>query len=228
MSDWERIVTDLHGAVDDVDRAVAAFQALNETADISWLPRLHCLLAEGRDFFVREAAAVPIARLEGLRALPQLLHALHIGLEEGHDHDGLVSTVTDLVSAKPAQAAPILLEMIRDPLDWRRANAAWLWGYAAETIAVEPLLAALNDPVHCVRSEAAGALSSFEDREEVFSALCHATRDTNKEVRNSAVSALGYYGDQRAVPLLKKLRRDWTTQVRSTAKYALRQLREQR
>src|SRR5262245_30959652 len=114
MSDWDRIIADLHD-VEDVDRAVAACEALDKAADESWLPRLHRLLAEGRDFFVREAAAAPIARLEGLRALPQLLHALHLGEQEGHDNDGLVCLITGLVSDNPEEAAPALRQMIRDP-----------------------------------------------------------------------------------------------------------------
>jgi HEAT repeat protein len=78
MSEWDRIIADLHDVEEDTDRAVATFEALDKAADESWLPRLHQLLAKGRDFFVREAAAVPIARLEGLRALPQLLYALQL------------------------------------------------------------------------------------------------------------------------------------------------------
>jgi hypothetical protein len=49
MSDWDRIIADLHD-VEDIDRAVAACDALDQAADESWLPRLHELLENGRDF----------------------------------------------------------------------------------------------------------------------------------------------------------------------------------
>src|SRR3954447_15724592 len=106
MEAWDRSVADLHAA-GGVDRAVAACDALDRAADESWLPRLHQLLAGGRDFFVREAAAAPIARMEGLRALPQLLAAMERGEEEGHDNDGLCALIADLVAAEPNRSAPV-------------------------------------------------------------------------------------------------------------------------
>src|SRR5438128_3315362 len=158
MSEWDRIISDLHES-ENVDRAVAACQALDQAADESWLPRLRRLLAESRDFFVREAAATPIARLEGLQALPQLLHALHLAEEEGHDNDGLGALISDLVWANPQQAAPMLHQMLCASSEQRR-DAAWLWGFAAEVVTPEPLLAALDDPSPRVRSAAAGSLGS--------------------------------------------------------------------
>src|SRR5688500_6164508 len=128
MSQWDCIIADLHD-VENVDRAVAACEALDKAADESWLPRLHRLLALGRDFFVREAAAVPIARLQGLRALPRLLHALQRGEDEGHDNDGLTAVISDLVWANPEEAAPMLRRMIRGPGERQRSDAAWLWGF---------------------------------------------------------------------------------------------------
>ena len=85
MSEWDRILGDLTSVENDVDRAVAAWDSLDRAADESWLPKLHHLLAKGENFFLREAAATPIARLESLKALPQLLHALQLGEDEGHD-----------------------------------------------------------------------------------------------------------------------------------------------
>ncbi len=188
MSEWNRILADLHN-VEEVNRAVAACEALDKAADESWLPRLHQLLAEGRDFFIREAAAVPIARLEGLGALPQLLHALQLGEEEGHDNDGLAALVTGLVWANPEEATPALLRMIREPSERQRSDAAWLWGFAAQALTPEPLLALLNDPGPCVRSAAIGSLTSFKDREDVFASLVLALDDSDEQVKCSAASA---------------------------------------
>src|SRR5262249_20155973 len=162
-----RIIADLHD-IEDIDRAVAACEALDKAANESWLPRLHGLLENARDFFIREAAAFPIARLEGLRALPLLLHAMQLGEEEGHDNDGLSLAVTDVAPPSPAEAAPVLQRMIRSRSERTRADGAWLWGFAAEALTPEPLQALLSDPSSRVRSAAVGSLGSFKGREDVL------------------------------------------------------------
>lgn len=226
MIEWDRIIADLHD-VEDIDRAVGACEALDKAADESWLPRLHQLLAKGSDFFVREAAATLIARLEGLRALPQLLHALQLGEEEGHDNDRLASLVSGLVSANPEEAAPALCQMIREPSERRRSAAVWLWGFAANALAPEPLLALLSDPSARIRSATVGSLGSFEDREDVFAGLVQALEDPDEGVKCSAAIALGYYGDQRAVSPLRALLSDSSESVQRIVEYALEQLERQ-
>jgi HEAT repeat protein len=223
MSEWGRILADLHD-VENLDRAVGACEALDKAADESWLPQLHRLLAKGRDFFVREAAAVPIARLEGLRALPQLLRTLELGEKEGHDNDGLASLVSDLVWSNAKEAAPALLRMIRGPSERQRSDAAWLWGFAAEALTPEPLLALLSDPSPHVRSAAVGSLGSFKGREEVFTSLLKTLDDTDESVRCSVASALGYYGDRRAAAPLQALLGNSSESVQRIVEYALRQL----
>jgi bilin biosynthesis protein len=223
MSEWDHIVADLH-SVFDVDRAVKACETLDKAADESWLPRLHRLLAKDKSFFVREAAAFPIARLEGLRALPKLLHALKLGEDDGHDNDGLVAVISDLVSAHPEEAAPILLQMIRSRSERKRSDAAWLWGFAAEALTAEPLLKQLKDSSHRVRSSAIGSLPSFKAREDVFAVLVNALEDPDEEVRCSAASSLGYYGDKRAISPLRRLYYDSPESVRRIIEYAIEQL----
>jgi bilin biosynthesis protein len=223
MSEWDRIVADLHNVL-DVDRAVKACEALDKAADESWLPRLHRLLANDKSFFVREAAAFPIARLEGLRALPNLLHALKRGEEDGHDNDGLVSVISDLVSADQGEAAPLLLQMIRSRSERKRSDAAWLWGFAAEALTPEPLLKLVNDSSHRVRRAAIGSLASFKGREDVFGSLVNALEDPDEEVRCSAASSLGYFGDKRAISPLRRLYYDAPESVRRIVEYAIKQL----
>lgn len=223
MSEWDRIVADLHNVL-DADRAVRACETLDRTADESWLPRLHRLLAKDKSFFVREAAAFPIARLEGLRALPKLLHAKKMGEDDGHDNDGLVAVITDLVLAHPEEAAPILLQMIRSRSERKRSDAAWLWGFAAEALTPEPLLKLLNDRSRRVRSSAIGSLPSFKDREDVFTGLVNALEDQDEEVRCAAVSSLGYFGDKRAKAPLRRLYHDSPESVRRMIEYAIAQI----
>ncbi len=227
MSQWDRFIADLHD-MQNMDRAVAACAALDRAADASRLPELHRLLAEGRDFFVREAAAAPITRLEGLRALPQLLHARHLGEAEGHDNDGLDFLITELVSANAGQAAPPLRRMIEEPSERQRSDAAWLWGFAAAALTPDPLLALLADPSPRVRSAAAGSLGSFPGQEDVFAGLVRALNDPEDGVKCSAASALGHYGDLRALSPLRELLPRSGEAVRRIVEYALEQLRKMR
>ena len=223
MSELDRIIADLHDT-GDIDRAVGACEALDKAADESSLPRLHRLLATGRNFFIREAAAVPIARLEGIRALPKLLFALRLGEEEGHDNDGLVSVVTDLIWSHQEEAAPALRKMIGDPSERQRSDAAWLWGFAAQALAPEPLQSLLNDPSGRVRSAAISSLGSYKGREDVFAALVKSLEDPDEAVKCSATSALGYYGDRRAVALLRPLLSGSSELIQPIVKHALKQL----
>jgi HEAT repeat protein len=223
MSEWDRIVADLH-SVSDVDRAVRACRDLDNAATKSWLPRLYRLLTKDKSFFVREAAAYPIARLEGLRALPKLLYALKLGEDDGHDNDGLGSLISDLAWANPVEAAPILRQMIRSRSERKRRDVAWLWGFAAEALTPEPLFKLLNDSSDRVRSVAIGSLSSFKGREDVFVGLVRALEDADEGVRSSAASSLGFYGDRRAIPPLRRLYYDSPESVRRIIEYAIEQL----
>jgi HEAT repeat protein len=222
--EWDQIIADLHSS-EDVDRAVAASEALDRTADESWLPRLHSLLADGRDFFIREAAAAPIARIEGVLALPLLLNAMRRGEEEGHDNDGLCALISDLIGADPKRSAPMLLQMIDDVSERNRRDAAWLLGFVAEAITPEPLLTALCDSSPGVRAAATGSLSTFKGRPEVLDGLVRALADSEAEVRIAAASALGYLGDRRAETALREALADPAERVRFFARYALNQIK---
>lgn len=222
MPEWEQILADLRGAEDDVDRAVAACTALDVVADESRLSELRRLLTDGDDFFVREAAAVPVARLEGIRALPALLHAQQRGREEGHDNDGLNTVIVGVVESEPSEAASILLGMLAEPSEDSRCSAAWLLGFLVGFVSPGPLLDALGDPSPNVRSDAAGSLSGFGRTASVVDALIHAlSTDVDDQVRVSAASALGYLGDKRALPALQLALGDPADRVRSFASDAI-------
>ena len=223
MLEWHRILENLR-STDDVDFEEAC-GALDQAADESRLPDLYRLLTEKENFCAREAAVVPVVRLAGLRALPQLLDALRLGEQEGHDNDGPAALVADLVQESPAEAAPVLLTMLRAEDPARRAHAAWLLGFAIPAATVEPLVTALSaDRSAEVRAAAAGALSSFEGSEDATNSLVRALDDAAEQVRISAASSLGYLGDVRAVPRLRVALEDPAAGVRASAKYALEQL----
>jgi HEAT repeat protein len=218
---WADILVDLR-AEDDVDRIVQAAAHLDAVADESHVPDLYRLIQDD-DWFVREAAAVPLARLEGVRALPLLFRALTRGTQAGHDNDGLGSTIADVLEEHSEACAPLLVSMIADPDPELRAHAAWALGWQPPEIAHMPLLRAAQDSHAQVRASAAGSLSSFKIA-GTMEALRSLLGDSDEQVRVSATAALGYLGDRRALPALQAALHDLSERVRSFAQYALEKL----
>ena len=64
------------------------------------VPQLVALL-EDDSFYVREAAAWPLAELGRTEVLPQLLRAYQRGLDEGDDNDGFSAALIELASLPP-------------------------------------------------------------------------------------------------------------------------------
>lgn len=222
-SDWVQLISDLRNE-DDIDRAAATCEKIAQIADESHVADLYALLQDANYSFVREAVAVPLARLEGLKALPALFQALTRGFNEGCDNDSLSSTIADLLEDNQAAAAPILLNMLTAAESETRANAAWALGFVAEEITADPLLAALSDTDAGVRSDAAGSLASFGSDPRVIEALLRALSDSNEQVRISAASSLGYLGDPRAIEPLKALLKITSRKFRPVVKDALERL----
>jgi HEAT repeat protein len=189
---------------EDVDEAVGASTALNAEATVEWLPALRELLTTGGDFFVRDAAAWPVARLDGFRALPLLLRAHRLGTQDGHDNDGLDTVIIEVIEAHPSDAVPSLLEWAGSGSDADRTEAAWLLGFVH--IPPHSLLGLAKDQSPSVRSAAFGSLASFKGDEAVYSALVAGLSDESDDVAVSAASALGYYGDRRASNAVSALR----------------------
>jgi hypothetical protein len=217
---WDRLIANIRSVADDSDRAVEASMALREITDSSRIPELERLLQD-EDFFVREAAVSPLISMRGIDALPLLLEALERGATEGHDNDGLAFEITELVESYKAEVAPRLLEMLRSPRSETRSHAAWLLGFVADAVSPEPMIEALKDPSPDVRSSAVGALSSFKGHAGVLAAILPLLNHAEEQVRVAAASALGYLGDPRAVPDLRRAMSDPAEQVRYFADYAL-------
>ena len=201
-AEWDRLLVEIRD-LDDIDRGVRAIETLDRLASGSDVPRLYDLL-DDPEFFVREAAAAPLARLEGPRALPALFRALTRGEQDGHDNDGLTATVCDLLEVHAAATSAVVVPMLAstDPVD--RARAAWALGFVASEASAEPLLRTLlHDPDPTARASAAGSLSSFPANADVYPALVSALDDADEPVRVAAVSSLGYLGDLRAIDVLR-------------------------
>jgi len=199
--DWDETVRAIRD-LDRIDEAVAACGTLDRIADASRTSALYALL-DDEEFFVREAAATPLARLEGVRALPALFRAATRGELDGHDNDGLTATICDVLAAESRAAAPLLLEMLTSADAATRAHGAWALGFVVPHAPADRLIESLrSDGDARVRSCAAGSLSSFKLTAGVYEALTTALDDSDESVRTSAISALGYLGDRRAVEVL--------------------------
>ncbi len=200
--EWKKLVDDLLNSK-NVNMAIRACQDIPKIADDSCVPDLFALL-ENDSFFVREAVADPLARLEGAKALPTLFSALTRGENEGWDNDTLVGILSDLIETHKQEALPLLLGMLKDVNNKNRVNAAWGLGFFASEISPGQLIKVLKEDVDPeVRAEAAGALGSYKDTSEVIEALLSHIRDVNKQIRISSIASLGYLGDKRALAPLE-------------------------
>ena len=224
---WSQLIQDLRSK--NIERSVHACEKIFEVANESHIPELYSLLND-ESFFIREAAASPLARLEGVKALPFLLQAYTRGFQDGHDNDGLTVTITELLEEKAEEVVPLLLEMLKSTDSETRANAAWALGFTASQITPRILLNLLESENNReVRLATIGSLSSFSGSPEVVEKLINLLSETDEQVRIEAIASLGYLGDKRAVvPLKEILDKSTSSRVQEFVKHALKNLNSQR
>lgn len=223
QSEWNELLYTLHN-VQDVDRAVQACKIIGQVANEAHIPDLYALL-QSDDFFIRETVAEPLARLEGVKALPALLEALTRGVADGQDNDGLSTTVIGVLEENAADVAPLLLAMLQAEDATTRAHAAWGLGFVTEHITAEPLLAVVRHETNAeVKAAAIGSLAVFKDNPVIVQELIEALEDSNSQVRISAISSLGYLGDSRAITPLQEILAKSDSNVSRFAVEALHQL----
>jgi HEAT repeat protein len=123
MSDkeWQALIFALRDT--DLTQSAAAATRLHRTAAPVDVPRLMDLLKDD-DFFVREAAAWPLAELAGPPVLREMLVAYQRGLDDGHDNDGFTTALIELVEANQSASKKVLEGLAEDPA--MRENAMWL------------------------------------------------------------------------------------------------------
>jgi len=120
---WNTIVSALsHPSVAACVEAAARLQAEAGTEDI---PNLLALL-ESDDFFIREAAAWPLAELTGPTVLPELLSAYQRGFDEGHDNDGFTAALLEIPALHPKEAKLALERIAKSTEEPMRGLAHWL------------------------------------------------------------------------------------------------------
>lgn len=122
--DWEEVVVALDSRDEDV--AVAAAERLHAEATTEDVPRLLNLLEVGKDFFVREAAAWPLAELSGPAVLRELFVAYQRGFDEGHDNDGFTAALLEVPALHPLNTRPVLERLASNEAGPIRKYAQWL------------------------------------------------------------------------------------------------------
>lgn len=164
---WDKSILQLSDTKgDDIKAAVKAAKTISKMADVGNIKQLYALV-QSEDIFIREAVAEPLGRLEGVRALPALFHALNTGERDGHDNDTLTSTIIDVVESGKKNAAPFLLKMLKSHNAGKRADAIWALGFISSVLAPDVFFDVyLNDPDPEVRSMAADALPIYLDKKQ--------------------------------------------------------------
>jgi HEAT repeat protein len=163
------------------------YYAIDELSNESKIPKLYELLNHS-EYIVREAAAYPLARIEGGKSLPHLLDALVRGEEDGHDNDSLASVVSDLLELNKKESADILTGIYKTEKGKLRAYAAWGFGFIVPEISSDFLIKSFIDEDNSeVRAALAGALGSFKD----------------EEVRISIIYTLVHIGDKNVIEKIK-------------------------
>ncbi len=189
MKSWEELWECIE-RLDDLDAAVDACAAVDVRADASRVADLYDRVLTGKDFFVREAAAVPLARLEGGRAFPALFAAILLGEAENHDNDGLTAVVWEVIDESPQECAVELRKELAAAEATHRRNAAWLFGHLPpKGISPEPLLNALADEDRETRLTAIRSLSVWLPDERVHTALGACARSEDATERELAAEA---------------------------------------
>jgi HEAT repeat protein len=129
---WTEILADL--GAKDVAANVRAAAALRTRATLQDVPQLLLLLETG-DFFVREAAAWPLAELAGPSVLTQLFVAYQRGFDDGHYNDGFSAALIEIPALHGAAATRTLFALagVADPDI--SSHAKWLLEFCNAGIA---------------------------------------------------------------------------------------------
>lgn len=205
--EWDELVATLRNPESDEEEEEHAAERLRVFADRARVPDLYAFLREKGNFWVRELAAEPLARLEGTRALPALLEARHLGRQERHDNDGLNTILLDLFHVSPQETAEVVIQVLSDHDFPYRREAVWCLGFLPKDLALEALRHALTDTVPELREEAARALCSESFlTEETIAALFQAFSDPVSSVRIMAAYTLGWFSACEMAPATLSVR----------------------
>lgn len=176
-------------------------------------------LRHARAWRQRAFAAELLGRVGSAKAVPALLETVQAARTEDADVREIALRALARI-ADPRAVAP-LVEALRSAEPWLAPRLADILARHGE-LAVEPLLAVLDEPGHqLARSWAANVLGEL-GAQSAFPALVRSLGDLDDEVRAKAATALGRLGDRRAVSyLLESLLGDPAPFVRARIAAAL-------
>lgn len=112
----------------DIEVAVGAAEEVHHISTISDVPFLLTLL-EHSSFFVREAAAWPLANLGVVTSIPELLVSYQRGFEDGHDNDGFTAALIEMAELHPIETRNALSKFIESAQEPMLGHAKWLVGF---------------------------------------------------------------------------------------------------
>ena len=120
---WTEIIEALSSK--NVEVCVEAAERLHKEAGTEDIPNLLALLRTD-DFFVREAAAWPLAELAGATLLPELLAAYQRGFDDGHDNDGFTAALLEIPYLHPDRLPHSIASIIAAGTEPALGHAKWL------------------------------------------------------------------------------------------------------
>lgn len=90
---------------------------------------LTALQSDSIGFDVRELLAEPVIQLGGVRYLPDLMVALRMNFDDGHDNDGFQASLADLAEREPDAVREALKAMTETAEGEALKDITWLLEY---------------------------------------------------------------------------------------------------
>ena len=136
--------------------------------------------------------------------LPSVVQMVANLEEIDYRSEGLFKVTRQLKQVGAEAVEPLIVALSHNRVNVRQ-NAAYALGRIKDTRAIEPLIETFNKEGMSIVT--AAALGNFG--RPAVDPLAKAARDTNRKVRDGAISALGWCQDVRAVEELDKLFEEW-------------------
>ncbi|MHA1377581.1 MAG: HEAT repeat domain-containing protein [Candidatus Helarchaeota archaeon] len=178
MSNFEGLIQDLESS--DLNRKINAIEELGQLGDPKAIKPLSKLINDTNEQ-VRECSIWSLGRLKASEILIKNLN---------HKVDSTRKFIVEVLGNIEEKIAVVpLIELLKDPDDEMRANAAWSLGKIGDRKAFEPLIKSLSDKSEQVRENAAWALGKLNDFRAIPH-LLHIINDPDEIVQNNAKESI--------------------------------------